>query len=212
MNSFRNKTVDTLVATDVAARGIDVNDISHVFHHSLSDESAYYTHRSGRTARAGKEGMSIALVGQREKNRLLQLERALDINFSPLSIPGADHVIKSRITQWAQDVLTAKPKQTASEEWLDYVNTLFAALSKEELTAKFLALELAQIQQRKNNRDLNADFQSGGGGGRGRGRGRGGSKRQKYGRSGRKKHRGKSSASKKSKHRKGGRNKTNKGK
>lgn len=215
MSSFRKKAVDTLVATDVAARGIDVDDISHVFHHSLSDEAAYYTHRSGRTARAGKEGLSIALVGQREKNRLLQLERALGIDFSPMNIPGADHVIKSRITQWSQDVLNATPKQTVPEEWLDYVNTLFAGLTKEELTAKLLALEMAQIQDRKNNRDLNANFQSGGGGrgrGRGRGRGKGSSKRKKYGRSGKKNYGGKSSfSSKKSKHRKGGRNKSNKG-
>jgi len=215
MSSFRKKAVNTLVATDVAARGIDVDDISHVFHHSLSDESAYYTHRSGRTARAGKEGVSIALVGQREKNRLLQLERTLSINFTPLNIPGADHVIKSRITQWAQDALTAKPKQTVPEEWLDYVNTLFAGLTKEELIAKLLALEMAQIQDRKNNRDLNADFQAGGGGGgrgsRGRGRGKGSSKRKKYGRSGRKNHGGKSSHYSKKSHRKGGRNKSNKG-
>ncbi len=210
MNSFRKKTVDTLVATDVAARGLDVDDISHVFHHSLSDESAYYTHRSGRTARAGKEGMSIALVGQREKNRLLQLERALDINFSPLTIPGADHVIKSRITQWAQDVLEAKPKQTVPEEWQDYVNTLFASLTKEELTAKLLAIEMAQIKDRKNDRDLNTDFQSGGGGGRGRGRG-GSSRGKKYGRSGGgRSNRGKNKYGGKKSHRKGGRNKQRK--
>jgi len=210
MSSFRKKTVDTLVATDVAARGIDVDDISHVFHHSLSDESAYYTHRSGRTARAGKKGMSIALVGQREKNRLLQLERALDINFSPLTIPGADHVVKSRITQWAQDVLEAKPRQTVPEEWKDYVNTLFAALTKEELTAKLLAIEMAQIQDRKNDRDLNTKFQSGGGGGR-KGRGRGGSGRKKYGRSGNKRNRGGKNAYKgKKSHRKGGRDKSRK--
>ena len=118
-------------------------------------------------------------------------------------------MIKSRITQWAQDVLEAKPKQNVPEEWQDYVNTLFAALTKEELTAKLLAIEMAQIQDRKNDRDLNTKFQSGGGGRKGRGRG--GSRRKKYGRSGGKKNnRGKNSYGGKKSHRKGGRNKQRK--
>jgi len=211
MNSFRKNTIDTLVATDVAARGIDVDDITHVFHHSLSDESAYYTHRSGRTARAGKLGMSIAFVGEHDRNRLVHLEKVLDINFSPLSIPGSENVIESRITQWAQDILNAKPKKVVSEEWQEHVNMLFASLTKEELTAKLLALELEKVTDRKNTQDLNTDFKSGGGG-RGRSRGRGGSSRgKKYGRSGGKRsQRGKGPYGGKKSHRKGGRNKQRK--
>jgi ATP-dependent RNA helicase DeaD len=219
MSNFRNHKVKTLVATDVAARGIDVDDITHVFHHTLSDETAYYTHRSGRTARAGKEGLSIAFVGQRDKNRVKRLEKSLEINFKPIDIPHGTDILETRLTEWAKSVLEARPKKEVPEELLDHVNLLFANLTKEELTAKLLALELEEVQDRGTQANLNTDFTAGGGGGGKRGkksyggggrnrRGGGGGKRSKYGR----RNRSHSSSNqegkpKKSKHRKGGKRK-----
>ena len=81
MEKFRDKTLQVLVATDVAARGIDVNDISHVINYHLPDESESYTHRSGRTARAGKKGVSIAIVSNKDQNKISQIERKIKIKF-----------------------------------------------------------------------------------------------------------------------------------
>jgi ATP-dependent RNA helicase DeaD len=89
MRKFRKRTVQVLVATDVAARGIDVDDITHVIHYKLSDEVAAYTHRSGRTARAGKSGVSIALINMHERRRIAELERRNNIKIKMEKVPDA---------------------------------------------------------------------------------------------------------------------------
>ncbi|MBK8721631.1 MAG: C-terminal helicase domain-containing protein [Saprospiraceae bacterium] len=81
LNNFRNRSLQLLVATDVAARGIDIDDITHVIHFNLPDEIEYYTHRSGRTARAGKTGVSLALITSRETYRLAQIEKKIKASF-----------------------------------------------------------------------------------------------------------------------------------
>ena len=82
MRAFKKQRVQFLVATDVAARGIDVADLAFVIHHQLPDQIEYYTHRSGRTARAGKKGMSLALIDPKEKRQITQLEAKLRVSFS----------------------------------------------------------------------------------------------------------------------------------
>ena len=82
MRAFKKERVQILIATDVAARGIDVPDLSFVIHHQLPDQIEYYTHRSGRTARAGKKGLAIALIDPREKRRIKELENVLHVQFS----------------------------------------------------------------------------------------------------------------------------------
>ncbi|MGB1130469.1 MAG: helicase-related protein, partial [Haloferula sp.] len=84
MRAFKKERLRVLIATDVAARGIDVEDLAFVIHHQLPDQTEYYTHRSGRTARAGKKGMSLVLLDPRDRKNLARLERELDISFREL--------------------------------------------------------------------------------------------------------------------------------
>lgn len=178
MQRFKKHHLQVLIATDVAARGIDVNDLTHVFHHALPDDESYYTHRSGRTARAGKEGVSIAFVAGNEVHRINRLARQLDIEFQRVRVPSAEDIYDIRIENWCQEILTKQTKDKIDENLLDKVNILFGSLSKEELIEKILKHELESIVMDSSN-DLNAEIERrgdrGGRGGRGRGgRGRGG--------------------------------------
>jgi ATP-dependent RNA helicase DeaD len=105
MKKFKSHNLEILIATDVAARGIDVNDLTHVFHHTIPDETSYYTHRSGRTARAGKKGTSIAFISGREGHRVKRLERELGITFNKVLVPETEDVASKRIEDWCMEVL-----------------------------------------------------------------------------------------------------------
>jgi ATP-dependent RNA helicase DeaD len=177
MKRFKNHDLQLLIATDVAARGIDVDDLTHVFHFTLPDDNSYYTHRSGRTARAGKQGISIAFINGREVHRIYRLEKQLGISFSKVSIPQAEEIADIRIANWCQKILDKKPKGKISEEMIEKVNTIFGNLTKEELIAKILMREYGKLQL-GSTRDLNDEMQRGGGGG---GRGRGGRSRDRRG-------------------------------
>jgi ATP-dependent RNA helicase DeaD len=145
MKRFKKDDFQLLIATDVAARGIDVNDLTHVFHFALPDDISYYTHRSGRTARAGKSGTSIAFINGRDRQKLKRLEKSLDISFAKVDIPTQSDIYEARIDNWCIEVLDQKPKNTIDEELLERANLLFANLTKEELTAKLLSYELQKL-------------------------------------------------------------------
>lgn len=179
MSRFKNKSLQVLIATDVAARGIDVNDLTHVFHYTLPDDEEYYTHRSGRTARAGKKGASISFISNKEGYRIKRLEKALGIEFNKLEIPSGEDIAKIRIENWCKGILDTPANQAKVYEGIkDQAYLLFGNLSKEELIAKLVSNELKQFEQTTND-DLNASAgreERGGGrdrGGRGRGRDRG---------------------------------------
>ena len=154
MKRFKTHDLQVLVATDVAARGIDVNDITHVFHFSLPDDHAYYTHRSGRTARAGKEGTSIAFIDAREGYRINRLERELGISFTKVRVPDTSDIANIRIRYWCFKILDQKPKETLPKDILEQVQLVFGNLSKEELIAKILAHEFEGLNL-GFSRDLN---------------------------------------------------------
>src|SRR6185312_5215472 len=97
MIKFRQRSLQILVATDVAARGIDVDDITHVIHLNLPDEIEFYTHRSGRTARAGKKGISIAIVTRRETGKIKQIEKIIDSKFEKKMVPTGEQVCQARL-------------------------------------------------------------------------------------------------------------------
>ena len=156
MRRFKNGDLQVLIATDVAARGIDVNDLTHVFHFSLPDDGAYYTHRSGRTARAGKKGISIAFINGREKRRISDLQRELSIEFTKVPIPNIEHIEGKRIETWCHDVLNTRTKGRLSDEIIESINLLFGNLSKEELIAKFAIQELDKLRWGTTD-DLNKD-------------------------------------------------------
>lgn len=155
MKRFRDKHVQVLIATDVAARGIDVNDLSHVFHHTLPDDFSYYTHRSGRTARAGKTGISIAFIGGREVHKVQQIERQLGISFSKEAIPNGVDIADQRVETWCQEVLNKKTNGKLDPQLLEKANLLFGNLSKEELIAKMLMGELENLTTGSTSKDLN---------------------------------------------------------
>ena len=97
MLKFRHRSLQILVATDVAARGIDVEDISHVIHMNMPDEMEFYTHRSGRTARAGKKGISIAMISRKELGRVKQLEKTLKAPFKRMMVPTGSQVCQKQL-------------------------------------------------------------------------------------------------------------------
>lgn len=154
MKRFKEHALQVLIATDVAARGIDVNELTHVFHYSLPDDSAYYTHRSGRTARAGREGQSIAFITQREKHKIEALERQLGVSFAPVDVPHANQIAAVHTERWAQKVLRSSARKVSDPEILQLAEVMFGGLTKEELIAKFLAFELEKFN-RVSTQNLN---------------------------------------------------------
>lgn len=180
MKRFKKHELQVLVATDVAARGIDVNDITHVFHFTLPDDDAYYTHRSGRTARAGKEGISIAFLSGKEKYKINRLERALGINFEQVLIPAVEDIASIRAKNWVVDILESNVGAFADPEMLSDVIELFGDISREELIEKLLLKELTLLNLGRNKdlNDTSTSNERGGGrddrrGGRSRNRGGG---------------------------------------
>ncbi len=176
MKRFKKNDLKVLIATDVAARGIDVNDLTHVFHFSLPDDNSYYTHRSGRTARAGKKGKSIAFIAGNEGYRIRRIEKQLSISFKKAEVPEVEQIAKVRINNWCTGILEKKTKGKVPKPLFDMAVTLFDGISKDELIAKILSDELDKINLGAN-KDLNEEESSGGGGDRDR-RGRGGSGRR----------------------------------
>lgn len=180
MARFRENKISALIATDVAARGIDVNDLTHVFHFALPDELDYYTHRSGRTGRAGKKGKSIAFVNQKQMFRIKRIQNALSIHFEKISIPLAEDVAQARVELWCRDIMKKRTKNKIPEDLLQKALLLFGNLSKEELIAKVLKAELDSLNF-DNNDDINdystidrkSDKRGDKSRGRGRNRGRG---------------------------------------
>ncbi len=177
MKRFKSKDLQVLIATDVAARGIDVNDLSHVFHYSLPDELAYYTHRSGRTARAGKKGVSISFINGREQYRINRLERNLGITFKKVLIPATEDIARVRVKKWCQGIVNHEINDAVTEDLLSRAKAIFGNVTKDEIIAKLLSIEIERLKL-TSNKDLNSDLQSSRGDGRGRGdrggRGRGG--------------------------------------
>ncbi len=154
MKRFKSNELQVLIATDVAARGIDVNDLTHVFHFSLPDDISYYTHRSGRTARAGKEGISVAFIGSREIGKIQQFAKQLGITFKRTLIPDATAIFQSRIGAWCEQILQTKSKTQLDPKLTEIADSVFGNLSKEELISKLLNYELGKVSM-VTNRDLN---------------------------------------------------------
>lgn len=208
MKRFRNHDLQVLIATDVAARGIDVDDITHVFHFTLPDSDEYYTHRSGRTARAGKKGRSIAFIISKDGHRIKRLERTLDIEFKRAYIPSNHKIADTRVRDWCFKVLGTKTKGKVDEKLMDKVHLVFGNLSKEEILTKLVVGRLDELGLGEDV-DLNKELFEGGGGGRGKKGRKGGRSGRSGGRSsyrdrgGRSRDRGKRRSDKK-KHRKGG--------
>ena len=162
MGRFKKNDLQLLIATDVAARGIDVNDLTHVIHHTIPDDEAYYTHRSGRTARAGKKGVSIAFINGREGYKIRNFEKKLKIEFSKLEIPDADSIADIRIEKWAETILETKQSDRITSKLIKKISKKFSDLSKEELIEKLLSIQLDSLNL-GSSRNLNKEEEAGGG-------------------------------------------------
>lgn len=139
MGRFKSKQARLLIATDVAARGIDVNGLTHIFHFGLPEDIENYTHRSGRTARAGKKGKSVAFVDSSEKRRLFQLEKKLSVKFNEMVLPEKSAILNARI----EIALNRYADQTIHLNSQNFVRAYekFFDLTKEELIEKLVSLE-----------------------------------------------------------------------
>ena len=146
MQRFKRRDLQVLIATDVAARGIDVNDVTHVFHYSLPHDQAYYTHRSGRTARAGKQGISLAFISHKEKAGINRISRDLGISFAQVDIPNVDQIAAARVEQWATRLIQSDAPSDLAEELAGRLAGAFAGMSEFELIARLVQKEIGSLQ------------------------------------------------------------------
>lgn len=157
MRRFRNKDIQILVATDVAARGIDVDDITHVINYNLPDEIENYTHRSGRTARAGKHGESLVLVTPRESYKIKAIEKKIRTEFTKGLIPNAKEICEIQLMKLVDKVITTPVKEDDIAEFLPIVMEEFDGFTKEEIIKKFVSAEFNRfIEYYERAGDLNA--------------------------------------------------------
>lgn len=158
MLKFRNRSLQILVATDVAARGIDVEDISHVIHMNMPDEMEFYTHRSGRTARAGKKGISIAMISRKELGRIKQIEKTLKAPFKRLMVPTGSEVCQKQLLALMHKVREVKINEDEIGEFLPAVYEELKDLTKQELIKRFASIEFNRfLDYYRNAPDLNKD-------------------------------------------------------
>ena len=158
MKSFKNHSLQVLVATDVAARGIDVNDLTHVVHYALPDDPSYYTHRSGRTARAGKKGISLALLTPRDIRRFDLLEKKLKLAFNKIEIPTGNDIAATRLYRWAERILDTPSQKNIDGKLLTELQMLLGCMSFEELVEKLVTIELQNLGiDKSSSKNLNEE-------------------------------------------------------
>ena len=147
MKKFRDRVTSILVATDVAARGLDVDDLTHVINFGLPDEAAVYTHRSGRTGRARKTGVSIAIIHSREKGRLREIEKIIGKKFEHKQVPTPEHIIEKQLYHLADRIERAQVDETEIGKYLPGVSRKLSWLSGEDLLKRLISLELHRLLQ-----------------------------------------------------------------
>ncbi len=157
MGRFREKTLQLLIATDVAARGIDVDSITHVINYALPDEPEVYTHRSGRTGRAGKTGICISILHSRETGRIRDIEYLLKSKFEKLEIPSGREVCEKQFFSFIEKLKAADISHGDYENYLPYLSEQFADMSKDEILQRVASLEFNRfLKYYEKAGDLNA--------------------------------------------------------
>ncbi len=156
MNSFRKKQIQMLVATDVAARGIDVDDITHVINYQLPDEIETYTHRSGRTGRAGKSGISMVIVTRSELRKIKSIERKIQQDFIAKKIPTGMEICEIQLYHLANKIKDTKINEDV-ENYLPAINDVLQGIDREELIKKIVSVEFTRFFNYYNkSKDLNS--------------------------------------------------------
>ena len=157
MKRYRERSLQLLIATDVAARGIDVNDVTHVINYSLPDEIENYTHRSGRTARAGKTGVSISIINAKELGKIRQVEKVIGKRFIKAEIPTGFDVVEKQLFALVHKVHNVEVNEQQIEQYVPRIMDEFKDLSKEDIIKRFASLEFNRfLDYYKNAPDLNA--------------------------------------------------------
>jgi len=163
MERFKNRSLQAIVATDVAARGIDVNDITHVINYELPDDPEVYTHRSGRTARAGKSGICMSIVTPREIGNIRTIERIVKSRFNKSDIPDGAEVVRKRLFFYLEQIETAQPKDDFAATYQQMIHDRFDEIGKDELIRRLIWLQLKDtIDNYSEAQDLNAGFEQSG--------------------------------------------------
>jgi len=158
MGRFRTRTLQILVATDVAARGIDVDSITHVINYNLPDDSEVYTHRSGRTGRAGKSGTSIIIINAREKSRIREFERIVNKKIEYTPIPDGYNICEKQLFHLIDKMEKVEIDETQISPYMEAVMAKLEWLDKEEIIKHFVSLEFNRfLTYYKEARDINVD-------------------------------------------------------
>lgn len=156
MNRFRMKNLQLLVATDVAARGLDVNDLSHVINYNLPDDLEAYVHRSGRTGRAGKKGLSVSIIHSREGGKIKDLQRMTGKEFKRMSVPDGKEICEKQLFKLIDTVENIEVNDSQIEEFLPVIYKKLSWLSREELIKHFVSVEFNRfLDYYKDAPDLN---------------------------------------------------------
>ena len=145
MQKFRQHTVQLLVATDVAARGLDVDDLTHVINYGLPDDIENYTHRSGRTGRAGKKGTSLSIVHSREKHKIRNIEKEIGKQFEQGTIPSAEEICKKQLYKVMDQIVKADVDEEQIAPFMQDISRYFEYIDKEDLIKKIVSLEFGKF-------------------------------------------------------------------
>ena len=145
MQKFRQHTVQLLVATDVAARGLDVDDLTHVINYGLPDDIENYTHRSGRTGRAGKKGTSISIVHSREKFKIRNIEREIGKQFEQGVIPSAEEICKKQLYKVMDQIVKADVDEEQIAPFMQDISRYFEYVDKDDLIKKIVSMEFGKF-------------------------------------------------------------------
>ena len=145
MQKFRQHTVQLLVATDVAARGLDVDDLTHVINYGLPDDIENYTHRSGRTGRAGKKGTSLSIVHIREKHKIRNIEREIGKKFEEGTIPSAEEICKKQLYKVMDQIVKADVDEEQIAPFMQDISRYFEYVDKDDLIKKIVSLEFGKF-------------------------------------------------------------------
>lgn len=147
MKKFRDRVITLLVATDVAARGLDVDDLTHVINYGLPDDTAVYTHRSGRTGRAGKTGISVAIIHSREKGKIREIEKIISKKFERKEVPAPRVIIEKQLYHLADRIEKVEVNEEEMNKYTSGVIKKLGWLSNEDLIKRVLSLEFNRLLQ-----------------------------------------------------------------
>jgi len=140
MKQFREKNINILVATDVASRGIDVDNLSHIINYNLPDDPEVYVHRSGRTGRAGRDGLSIVLISKKEQRKIREIEKLSKISFTQENPPTESKILESKINLFTDKIVDAPLPSNKEKEKFSYLYSKLNSFTKEEIIGKFISI------------------------------------------------------------------------